>query len=223
MGKSFADTNGAAIKSGLEYVKLRDGENEFRLVGQILPRYAYWKKLIVDGNEFTIPVECLSFDREQEKFLNKEKDWFKTYFPGDKPTWSYVATCFEKDGKELKLFGLKKQLYEQIKTASRKLGDPTDPETGWSIKFTKKKNGPLSFNVEYTLLQLELEKAPLTDAQKEIVNENLRPIDEYVPRPTPEEQKEFIERAWIKPQEPTKESNVDSDDVSDLSSDDIPF
>lgn len=133
MAKSFDETEGQAKKTGLEYIKFEFGENKMRMVGQLLPRYAYWKQL-KDNN---IPVECLSFDRDKEKFTNIEKDWFKHYFP-KKPdgkdmtcVWSYVIQVIDpKDGK-LKLCGLKKKLFDQIKDASKKhLGDPTDPVTG---------------------------------------------------------------------------------------------
>ena len=45
MAKSFTTAHGSAKKNNIEYAKLEMGRNEFRLVGELLPRYAYWKEL----------------------------------------------------------------------------------------------------------------------------------------------------------------------------------
>ena len=213
MGISFESAHGSAKKSDLGYLKLEDGINEFRMVGELRPRYAYWKKLR-DNN---IPVECLSFDPKEEKFNNLEKDWFKHYFPEERCVWSYVIQVIDKNN-ELKLCGLKKKLFDQIMTAARTLGDPTDPEEGWAVKVNKKRTGSHAFNVEYELLQLELEKTPLTDEQKEAFDK-VKPIDELVPRMTADDQHAFIKQAWLEEKE---EPNVDKEAVNELD-DDIPF
>jgi hypothetical protein len=214
MGISFESAHGSAKKNDLGYLKLEEGINEFRMVGELRPRYAYWKKL----RDNSIPVECLSFDPKEEKFNNLEKDWFKHYFPEEKCVWSYVIQVIDKNN-ELKLCGLKKKLFDQIMTAARKLGDPTDPETGWSVKVNKKRTGPHAFNIEYELLQLELEKMPLTDEQREAFDK-VKPIDQLVPRMSAEEQRAFIEQAWMGDKE---ESNVDTEAVNELDDEDIPF
>lgn len=213
MAKSFGTAHGSAKKNNLDYAKLEMGTNEFRLVGELLPRYAYWKELNSGGNSFSIPVECLSFDRELEEFTNIEKDWFKHHFPAEKCVWSYLVQCIDKDNK-LKMFGLKKKLFDQIMEAAETLGDPTDPKTGWPIKFTKKSNGPNAFNIEYSLLQLQLKPAPLTAAQKEAIKD-MKPIDELVPRQTPEQQLAFIEQAWLS----TPETNVSNEAIDELKHD----
>lgn len=209
MGIAFSEAHGSAKKSGLEYIKLEFGVNKFRMVGDLLPRYAYWKDL--KGN--SIPVECLSFSREKEEFDNQEKDWFKEYFPAAKCVWSYVIPVIDPKDNTLKLCGLKKKLFDQIQTASRKLGDPTDIENGWDVIVDKKKTGPNRFNVEYELLQLELEKRALTDEERELLVD-LKPIDEIIRRPTPEEQKAFITQAWLMPAE--EETNTDAEAVDEL-------
>lgn len=221
MAKSFTTALGSAKKNNIEYAKLEMGVNEFRLVGDLLPRYAYWKELNSGGNSFSIPVECLSFDREKEEFTNLEHDYFKDAFPKEKCVWSYLVQCLDKDN-NLLMFGLKKKLFDQIQTAAETLGDPTDPENGWAIKFTKKSTGPNPFNIEYTLLSLQLEKSPLTDAQREAIKD-LKPIDEVVPRQTPEQQKAFIESAWLS----KEEENVDKEAIDELNDseleEDAPF
>ena len=224
MGKAWGESAGEAVKNKLDYIKFEFGTNKMRMVGDILPRYAYWKRL----NDNNIPVECLAFDREQETFTNIEKDWFKHYFPkkenGDNMTcsWSYVIRVIDpKDGK-IKLCGLKKKLFEQIQDMAKKhLGDPTDPDTGWEIVFEKKKTGPMPFNVEYTLDQMECKKQPLTDEQKAEVAE-MPPIDEILPRPTADQQHEFIKKAWLEP-ETKEEDNVDPAAAAGIDEEDVPF
>jgi len=219
MGVSFGNAHGSAKKNNMEYIKLEFGENEFRMVGDLLPRYAYWKQLSSGGNTFSIPVECLSFNREKEEFDNLEKDWFKHHFPNEKCVWSYVIHVFDKSDKLL-LCGLKKKLFDQIQTAAESLGDPTDPETGWSVKLNKKKTGPNVYNVEYELLQLKLEKEPLTEKQLKIMKEEMKPIDEVIPRQTSEQQRAFIEQAWFGNKE---EENVDKEAIAELDiNEDVP-
>jgi hypothetical protein len=49
--------------------------------------------------------------------------------------------------------------------------------------------------------------------------EEMKPIEELFPRPTPDEQKSFIENIWFKDD---KEEEV-SDEVAEEINDDIPF
>ena len=123
MGVAFNSAHGSAKKSGLDYIKLEFGENTFRMVGQLLPRYAYWKKM-GDNN---IPIECLSFDREKERFTNIEKDWFRHYFPDQKCVWSYVIQVIDSKDGQLKLMGLKKKLFDQIQDLAEDLGEISSP------------------------------------------------------------------------------------------------
>ena len=225
MGMAFNAANGSAKKSGLDYIKLELGENTFRMVGEILPRYCYWKKL----GDHNIPVECLAFDRAKERFTNVEKDWFKHYFKEEKCVWSYVIQVIDsKDGK-LKLMGLKKKLFDQVLDLANDLGDPTDPITGWDVIVEKKKTGPHIFNIEYKLKERAIEKRPLTDEEK-VEFDKVKPIDELIPRQDPEEQKAFIESSWVNGE--AEETNTDDSAVDEFNEtskpnndfdDDIPF
>lgn len=124
MGIKFGDAEGKA-KKGADQLAYKDGENVVRLFGEVLPRYVYWVK---GKNNKDIPVECLAFDREKEKFTNIEKDWVREYFPELKCGWAYSMQGIA-DGK-VQVVNLKKKLFEQIKNAAEDLGDPTDPDTG---------------------------------------------------------------------------------------------
>lgn len=196
MAKSFGDTKGKAAKSSVESYAYSDGDNTVRMVGGILPRYVYWVKSTM-GKE--LPVECLAFDRDKEKFTNVEHDYVPEYFPGVKCQWAYSIKCIDpKDGK-VKVLNLKKKLYEQIRTAAEDLGDPTDPDTGWDVTFKKVKTGPLPFNVEYQLAVLKCKKRPLTEAERAAVAA-APSIDEEYPRPTPDEVRANLDKL-TKPQE----------------------
>lgn len=188
MALTFNKSKGGAQKSTINSYSYRDGDNSVRLVGDILARYVYW---IEGENGKNIPFECLSFDRNAERFNNKEKDWVREYYPDLKCGWSYAMQCI--DGNEVKLINLKKKLWEQILTAAEDLGDPTDPEAGWDIKFKRVKTGPLPYNVEYQLQVLKCKPRPLTDSERALIAD-LKSMDDVMPRPTPDAQKELLDR-----------------------------
>ena len=93
----------------------------------------------------------------------------------------------------MKVVNLKKKLWEQIITAAEDLGDPTDPETGWDIKFKRVKTGPLPYNVEYQLQPLKCKPAALSAADAALAAE-VKSMDEVMSRPTPDAQKELLDR-----------------------------
>ena len=187
MALSFAKSKGAAQKSSISSFAYRDGDNSVRLVGDVLARYVYW---IEGKNGKNIPFECLSFDRNEERFNNKEKDWVREYYPDLKCGWSYAMQCI--DGGEVKVINLKKKLFEQIMTAAEDLGDPTDPETGWDVKFKRTKTGPLAYNVEYQLQVLKCKPRPLDETERSLVAD-LKSMDDVMARPTPDAQKTLLD------------------------------
>jgi hypothetical protein len=188
MAIKFNQHKGSAQKNSISSFQYRDGDNQFRLVGDILARYVYWIK---GENEKDIPLECLSFDRNLETFNNKEKDWVREYYPDLKCGWSYATQCI--DNGVVKVVNLKKKLWEQIITAAEDLGDPTDPTTGWDVKFKRVKTGPLPYNVEYQLQVLKCKHRELDETEKELVSD-LKSMDDVMPRPTPDAQKELLGR-----------------------------
>jgi hypothetical protein len=215
MALSFNDAHGSARKNKLPYMQLAFGETTFRLVGDILPRYVYWKNL----NGKNVPVECLAFNRETEKFDNAEMDHFHANFSDEKCVWSYVMQCIDTKTGELKLMGLKKKLFEQIQALGQEIGDPTNVVTGWDVIVDKKKTGPHDYNVEYRLKERAIAVRELTDAEKELVD-NMKPIEELITRQTPDSQRDFIEKNWLNMVE---ETNADEDAISDLDNGSDPF
>lgn len=212
MALSFKQTKGKAQKSSVEAYEYKDGENVVRMVGGVLPRYVYWVK---GTNNKDIPIECLAFSRDKEKFDNLEKDWVPEYHPDLKCSWSYAVNCIDpKDGK-VKVLNLKKKLFEQILTAAEDLGDPTDYDTGWDVVFKRVKTGPLAFNVEYTLQVLRCKQRALTPEERELADK-AQNIDEKYPRATPDEQKALLDKLAAGSEEDDNASESEREAVKEL-------
>lgn len=190
MALAFGDTKGKAQKKSIEAFEYKDGENTVRIIGGVLPRYVYWLK---GSNNKDIPVECLAFDRQAEKFNNLEMDHVPAYFPDKKCSWAYSVNCIDPSDGKVKVLNLKKKLFEQILNAAEDLGDPTDYDTGWDIVFKRAKTGPLPFNVEYTLQVLRCKKRSLTEAEREAADA-AEDIDSKYVRPSAEEVKKTLEK-----------------------------
>lgn len=206
MALKFGESKGKAQK-GVETYNYKDGENSVRLFGGILPRYVYWLK---GTNNKDIPAECLAFSRDKEKFDNKEHDYVPEFFPDKKCQWSYVMMCIDPTDGKAKPINLKKKLMEQIMSAAEDgLGDPTDPDTGWDIKFRRVKTGPLAFNVEYTLQSLKCKTRSLTLEEQETISA-APTIDSVYPRPTPEEIKALLVRITSGDKDETADGQDDS-------------
>ena len=188
MGLTFNKLKGEAQKGIIESYTYVEGDNVVRMVGDVCARYVYWLK---GENDKNVPFECLSFDRQKEAFLNQEKDWVREYYPDQKCTWSYAIQCIH--GGKVKVLNLKKKLLEQILLAAEDLGDPCDQETGWDVYFKRIKTGPMAYNVEYQLQPLKCKPRALTEKEAELVAE-LRSMDEVLARPTPDAQKELLDR-----------------------------
>jgi hypothetical protein len=207
MAISFKNTKGKAQSNKVEAYEYKDGENSVRLIGGLLPRYIYWIK---GTNNKDIPVECLAFSREKEKFDNLEVDHVPKFFPELKCTWSYTVNCIDpKDGK-IKALNLKKKLFEQVMTAAEDLGDPTDFDSGWDVVFKRVKTGPLPFNVEYQLQVLRCKSRPLSDAERELVTTS-KAIDEKYPRPTADEVLALLNKVTTHSDEETDEGASESE------------
>ena len=188
MALTFNKLKSEAQKGKIESYTYVEGDNVVRMVGDVCARYVYWIK---GENDKNIPFECLSFDREKEAFTNIEKDWIREYYPELKCGWSYAIQCVH--GGKVKVLNLKKKLLEQILVAAEDLGDPADPVTGWDVHFKRVKTGPMAYNVEYQLQALKCKQRALDESEMELIAE-LKSMDEVLPRPTPDAQKELLDR-----------------------------
>lgn len=190
MAIAFGNTKGKAQSKKVDSFEYKDGENIVRMIGGVLPRYVYWVK---GTNNKDIPIECLAFDREQEKFNNLEVDHVSKFFPDKKCSWAYSVNCIDPADGKVKVLNLKKKMFEQILSAAEDLGDPTDVDTGWDVVFKRAKTGPLPFNVEYTLQVLRCKKRALTPAEREAADA-AEDIDTKYPRPTADEVLKTLEK-----------------------------
>lgn len=216
MALSFNNTKGKAQSKKVDSYEYKDGENTVRLIGGVLPRYVYWVK---GTNGKDIPIECLAFDRQVEKFNNLEVDHVPTYFPDKKCSWAYSMNCIDPTDGKAKDLNLKKKLFEQILTAAEDLGNPTDYDTGWDCVFKRTKTGPLPFNVEYTLQVLRCKKRALTEAERAVATEAEKEpndIDSKYPRPTPAEVKALLEKIASGATEETEQSGAEKEAIAEL-------
>jgi hypothetical protein len=97
--------------------------------------------------------------------------------------------------------------------AAEDLGDPTEFDTGWDVYFKRVKTGPMAYNVEYQLQALKCKQRPLDDSEKELVAE-LKSMDEVLTRPTPDAQKELLDRLREGAANTPDESISDEFDIS---------
>ena len=211
MALAFSSTKGKAVKKSVEAYTYKDGDNTLRLIGGVLPRYVYWVK---GTNNKDIPLECLAFDREKEKFTNTEVDHVPSFFPDKKCSWAYSINCIDPSDGKIKALNLKKKLFEQIITAAEDLGDPTDLDTGWDVVFKRQKTGPLPFNVEYTLSVLKCKKRKLSADERELVAK-AEDIDSKFVRPTADEIKATLEKITTGVDE-SEDETADGEAVKEL-------
>ena len=212
MAISFKQTKGKAQSNKVETFEFKDGENSFRMFGGVIPRYVYWVK---GKNNKDIPIECLAFSRDKEKFDNLETDHVTKAFPELRPSWSYVVNVIDlRDGKP-KACNLKRKLFESIVSAAEDLGDPTDPDEGWDVVCKRVKTGPMAFNVEYQLQVLRCKKRALSDVEREAIGKE-KSIDEKYPRPTQEEVLALLEKISSHDDESDESNQAEKEAVNEL-------
>jgi hypothetical protein len=213
MALAFTSTKGKAGSNKVDSFEYKDGENVVRLFGGVLPRYVYWLK---GTNGKDIPVECLAFDREKEKFNNLEHDHVPEFFPDKKCSWAYSINCIDVKNNKVVALNLKKKLFEQIISLAGDLeADPTDPDEGWDVVFKRQKTGPLPFNVEYTLSQIKSKKRKLNAEEREMIAQ-AKDIDSKFPRPTADEVKANLDKILAGGGSDEEEAGTDGEAVKDL-------
>lgn len=190
MALSFNQVKGEAPKrEKTPSYKMTPGENKVRLFGGVLARYIYW---VPNNDGVKSPVECLAFNRELEKFDNKEKDWVSEYYPDLTPQWAYASLCLDPEDNTVKIFNHKRKLFGTIVDMVEDLGDPSDVEKGWDLVFSRDKTGPKVYNVEYNVKQLRCKNRPLSEEELEVVNASPS-IDEILRRPPAEDIKKYLD------------------------------
>ncbi len=187
MALGFDSFNGGAKKSEVVYMKLVDGDNVFRILPKsLLPSYQFW---ITGANGKQLPFEALQFDRENERFDNTRSCPVKALGLKDpkdptkdlRCTYAYKCLVLNKATGKVEVLTLKKGIVEEIKLVANQLEvDPTDLENGIWFTVTRKKSGPMAFNVEYSIKQLLCKPSALTAEEKALVAA-AKSIDEMFP------------------------------------------
>lgn len=218
MAIKFSKVEGAAKKSDVKYMNLIEGENRFRMVGDVLPRYMYW----VRKGKVNAAFECLAFNRDLEKFTNTEKDWVPEMVEHFQAiprkevrcAWGYCVQVIDRADGKLKVLNLKKKMFEAIKSIAKDLGDPTDADEGYDIIVERRKTGPHEYNVEYEVKQIRMMKEkgkPMPESDRDILS-SLRSIEDLIPRQTAADQKAALENLLSTPKEEDSASDAEAID-----------
>ena len=184
-----APSQGTGERREIQRLKLTIGDTKIRLVGELMPRYVYW---ITTTEGKRMPLECLSFSRETEKFTT-EDDPFKELSAdvfSDKSQFAYICNIIDRNDGRIKIFDLKSTIYRQIVdfAGNPEYGNPAHPDTGYDITVKKEKTGPLPQNVKYTCLPARASTA-LTEEEK---TAELFDLNRIYKRQTYEEQKKWM-------------------------------
>ena len=182
-------STGSSQRKEIERLTLPIGDTKIRLIGDVMPRYCYW---VVTTEGKKMPVECLSFSRENESFDNSE-DPFKeidSSIFSDKPQFSYVCNVIDRTDGKIKLFDLRATIYSQIVdyASNPEYGNPADAEKGYDLTVKKEKTGPLPQNVKYTVVPARSSSA-LSEDEKSL---ELFELDRIYKRQNYDEQKEWL-------------------------------
>lgn len=198
MALDFNDINGGAKKTSVEYMKLTDGMNTFRILPKtITPSYTYWVK---GANGKDMPFECLTFDPKTETFDRGGSDPVRDAGVKDgkgedlRCQWSYRCQVINKATGEVIVLQLKKGMLTDIISAAKQLQmDPTNLDKGSWIAVKRIKTGPLAYNVKYEVQQLLLKETALSAEEKALVAE-AKPMSELFERETYDAQAERLRK-----------------------------
>ena len=188
--KAKAPSLGGGERREIQRLILPIGETKVRLVGEVMPRYVYW---ITTTEGKRMPLECLRFVRDEEKFIDSNDDPFKELEAdvfSDKPQFAYICNIIDRSDNRVKIFDLKSTIYRQIVdfASNPEYGNPAHPETGYDITIKKEKTGPLPQNVKYTCLPARASTSLTEEEQKA----ELFDLGRIYKRQTYEEQKKWM-------------------------------
>lgn len=228
-GLGWGQATGAAKTSDVTYMKLTNGDTQFRIVSNVLARMDYW---VPNKDGKNRPFECLRFDRMAEKFIAGAADpvselGLMEQDPDNKGQMrkmrckrAYKCMVINRKTGKVEAMDLKKSIFDGIIATMGELGvsDPT------SIDFVVTRSGDKWYEVAYKINEIKTfklngsaEVAELHAQDAELI-EGMKSLDELFPRMTAEEQRKEIE-AWMAGGE-EKESEAqkaqEQEDISDL-------
>jgi hypothetical protein len=199
---------GEAERNEIKWMKMAGGENQFRIISGIIPRYVYWLKNLENKPR---SFECLQFDRTREKFVNSRKDPIRELgftqlgAPGTKDEGkeiplkskrAYVCQVINRATGEIEYLDLKKSIFDGIKSVSAQLG-----KSPYDFDIFVKKTGSTWNNTEYAVMEIKCMKDAESpnadrDAKDEALKAQAKDINEVFPVPSYEELLEDV-RNWV--------------------------
>jgi len=221
---NFLASKGEAQLNNLNYAKFGMGTTQIRLVGDLLPGYAYWLKNSLNKDR---KFDNLAFNPATERWDSGQPDVVKEFGfterneKGEtvpmKSKRNYQIQILNRASGKLEVMSLSKSMFDSIVAYCRDTGvtdvgslelfiDKTGDQARWSsIRYNLNQVKTMQFNSQ----PAKVEEARAKDGD---LLKDLKDIKELFPRPTPEELRAQIQAFLEAKPEADKNTPAPSDD-----------
>lgn len=221
---NFLASKGEAQLNNLNYAKFGMGTTQIRLVGDLLPGYAYWLKNSLNKDR---KFDNLAFNPATERWDSGQPDVVKEFGfterneKGEtvpmKSKRNYQIQILNRASGKLEVMSLSKSMFDSIVAYCRDTGvtdvgslelfiDKTGDQARWnSIRYNLNQVKTIQFNSQ----PAKVEEARAKDGE---LLKDLKDIKELFPRPTPEELRAQIQAFLEAKPEADKNTKAPSDD-----------
>ena len=219
---NFLASKGEAQLNNLNYAKFGMGTTQIRLVGDLLPGYAYWLKNSLNKDR---KFDNLAFNPATERWDSGQPDVVKEFGfterneKGEtvpmKSKRNYQIQILNRASGKLEVMSLSKSMFDSIVAYCRDTGvtdvgslelfiDKTGDQARWnSIRYNLNQVKTMQFNSQ----PAKVEEARAKDGE---LLKDMKDIKELFPRPTPEELRAQIQAFLESKPENTPASSDDS-------------
>ena len=219
---NFLASKGEAQLNNLNYAKFGMGTTQIRLVGDLLPGYAYWLKNSLNKDR---KFDNLAFNPATERWDSGQPDVVKEFGfterneKGEivpmKSKRNYQIQILNRASGKLEVMSLSKSMFDSIVAYCRDTGvtdvgslelfiDKTGDQARWSsIRYNLNQVKTMQFNSQ----PAKVEEARAKDGE---LLKDMKDIKELFPRPTPEELRAQIQAFLEAKPENTPASSDDS-------------
>ena len=220
---NFLASKGEAQLNNLNYAKFGMGTTQIRLVGDLLPGYAYWLKNSLNKDR---KFDNLAFNPATERWDSGQPDVVKEFGfterneKGEtvpmKSKRNYQIQIINRASGKLEVMSLSKSMFDSIVAYCRDTGvtdvgslelfiDKTGDQARWnSIRYNLNQVKTMQFNSQ----PAKVEEARAKDGE---LLKDLKDIKELFPRPTPEELRAQIQAFLEAKPEADKNTQAPSD------------
>lgn len=221
---NFLASKGEAQLNNLNYAKFGMGTTQIRLVGDLLPGYAYWLKNSLNKDR---KFDNLAFNPATERWDSGQPDVVKEFGfterneKGEtvpmKSKRNYQIQILNRASGKLEVMSLSKSMFDSIVAYCRDTGvtdvgslelfiDKTGDQARWSsIRYNLNQVKTMQFNSQ----PAKVEEARAKDGE---LLKDMKDIKELFPRPTPEELRAQIQAFLEAKPEADKNTPAPSDD-----------